>query len=153
MLLYPGVLLCRKNVVDFKTFHLKMPSFGRHFCWDKYGRRCVYNWTFWVEIFWNQRIFFCIIERRDRVTFTCSIGTIFVGINVTNDDFSPEWRRPPPKSTIFGMGLSYSIIDSLCLWSSPRQSYGSNVWRLEPVLAPFKSLMLNIMRGYTLKEH
>ena len=32
--------------VDFKTFHLKMPSFGRHFCWDKYGRRCVYNWTF-----------------------------------------------------------------------------------------------------------
>ena len=38
--------IMQKNIVDFKTFHLKMPSFGRHFCWDKYGRRCVYNWTF-----------------------------------------------------------------------------------------------------------
>ena len=26
-------------------------SFGRHFCWDKNGRRSVYNWTFLVEIF------------------------------------------------------------------------------------------------------
>ena len=64
------------------------------------------NLAFWDEMFWNQRYFFCIIERRDRVAFTGSIGTIFVGINVTNDDFSPECRRPPPKSTIFGMGLS-----------------------------------------------
>ena len=35
MLLYPGALLCRKKFFDFKTFHLKMPSFGRHFCWEK----------------------------------------------------------------------------------------------------------------------
>ena len=61
---------------------------------------------FELKYFEINEFYFCIIERRDRVTFTCSIGTIFVGINVTNDDFSPECRRPPPKSTIFGMGLS-----------------------------------------------
>ena len=27
------------------------------------------------------------LVHRDRVTFTCSIGTKFVGINVNNDDF------------------------------------------------------------------
>ena len=42
----------------------------------------------------------------NRVTLTGSIGTIFVGINPKNYDFSPKCRRPPPKSTIFGMGLS-----------------------------------------------
>ena len=36
------------------------------------------------------------MNNNNRVTFTGSIGTIFVGINVQNDDFSPECRRPPP---------------------------------------------------------
>ena len=106
MLLYPGVLLYRKKIVDFKIFQLKMSSCkhtGGHIYPNKNGDR---NLAFWDEMFWNQRHFFCIIERRDRVAFTGSIGTIFVGINVTNDDFSPECKRPPPKSTIFGMGLS-----------------------------------------------
>ena len=81
-------------------------KFRSPFLLGKNGCRNVYNWTFGVEIFWNQRNYFCIIERRDRVTFTGSIGTIFGGTNPKNYDFSPKCRRPPPKSTIFGMGLS-----------------------------------------------
>ena len=80
-------------------------SFGRHFCWEKNGRRSVYNWTFWAEIFWNQQNIFCIIERRDRVTFTGSISTKFVGINVKNDHFSPECMRPPPNRPFLGWGF------------------------------------------------
>ena len=99
-----NVTLSRRSIMQnkFRWFqnisspNAKIEQFRSPFLWDKNGRRSVYNWTFWAEIFWNQQNIFCIIERRDRVTFTGSISTKFVGINVKNDDFSPECMRPPP---------------------------------------------------------
>ena len=83
-----------------------MPSFGRHFCWEKMAAGVFTTGHLELKYFEINEIIFCIIERRDRVTFTGSIGTIFGGTNPKNYDFSPKCRRPPPKSTIFGMGLS-----------------------------------------------
>ena len=113
-----NVTLSRRSIMQKKFRWLQNISsqnakFRSPFLLGKNGCRSVYNWTFGVELFWNQRNYFCIIERRDRVTFTGSIGTIFGGTNPKNYDFSPKCRRPPPKSTIFGMGLSSGLDASL----------------------------------------
>ena len=107
-----------------KIFQLEMSSCkhsGGHFYPNKYGDP---NLAFWDEMFWNQRDFFCIIERRDRVTFTGSIGTIFVGINVKNYDFSLVLSQLQNVVTGYSLSCNWIVTEypSLISWLWPLNS-------------------------------
>ena len=86
-------IIYRNNFVDFKIFQLKMSSCKTPAAIFIPTKMATETWHFEMKCFQINEI----IERRDRVTFTGSIGTIF-GMGLSLDSLSQSMVQPLSKS-------------------------------------------------------